>query len=145
MKKIGGSKMKIKIKNASLEQALSKVAPKQKIKKPNFLFATLVRILSTFELISTRFSFNKQIRKSLKEPSLILMNHSCFLDLKIASKILYPKKYFIVCWEKLVNAQDWVCSNSKICFEFRFNFRYKLLSKALKDERFNVSRGRILF
>lgn len=32
-----------------------------------------------------------------KQPYLILMNHSSFIDMKIASKILYPKKYNIVC------------------------------------------------
>ena len=31
-----------------------------------------------------------------KQPYLILMNHSSFIDMKIASKILYPKKYNIV-------------------------------------------------
>ena len=31
------------------------------------------------------------------EPCLILMNHSCFLDLQIASTILYPRPYNIIC------------------------------------------------
>ncbi|MBQ7170641.1 MAG: 1-acyl-sn-glycerol-3-phosphate acyltransferase [Clostridia bacterium] len=31
------------------------------------------------------------------EPCLFLMNHSCFLDLKIASTILYPRPFNIVC------------------------------------------------
>ena len=31
------------------------------------------------------------------EPCLILMNHSCFLDLMIASKIFFPRPYCIIC------------------------------------------------
>ena len=31
------------------------------------------------------------------EPCLVLMNHSCFLDLKIAAAVLYPRPFNIVC------------------------------------------------
>lgn len=32
-----------------------------------------------------------------KEPCLVLMNHSSFIDLKIASTVLYPRPLNIVC------------------------------------------------
>ncbi len=65
--------------------------------KPWFLFALLIRILSIPALFATRFSF-RDLRGDRKEegPYLILMNHSSFLDLKMASKILFPLKYHIV-------------------------------------------------
>ncbi len=65
--------------------------------KPWFLFALVIRILSIPALFATRFSF-RDLRGERKEegPYLILMNHSSFLDLKMASKILFPLKYHIV-------------------------------------------------
>lgn len=65
--------------------------------KPWFLFALVIRILSIPALFATRFTF-RDLRGDRKEegPYLILMNHSSFLDLKMASKILFPLKYHIV-------------------------------------------------
>ncbi len=70
----------------------------KKPKKPNILFRTVVRVASIPDLIATRFSYKEIGMEKLgkKEPCLYLMNHSSFLDLKIASKILYPKPYNIV-------------------------------------------------
>ena len=89
--------MKIKVKQEKFENVINKSPKKKKIKKPSFLFALLIRILSIFELKSVKFQFKGSIKPFKKQACLILMNHSCFLDLKIASKILFPKKYFIVC------------------------------------------------
>ena len=36
-------------------------------------------------------------RLGKNEPCLILMNHSCFLDLQIAYRILYPRPFNIIC------------------------------------------------
>ncbi len=65
--------------------------------KPLFLLQLVIRILSIPDLFATRFSYTDS-RKERKEegPYLILMNHSSFMDLKIASKILFPLKYGIV-------------------------------------------------
>lgn len=100
--------MKIKTKNISLAQALNKKIPKQKIKKPNWLFSLLVRILSIGELNKAKFTFNKSAKKFFKEPCLILMNHSCFLDLKIASKIIFPKRHFIVSTTDAFVGKNWL-------------------------------------
>lgn len=90
--------MKIKIKNSSWEKLgeLPKI-PYQKPLKPLFLLRLLIRILSVPALLSTRFSY-EDLRGERKEegPYLILMNHSSFLDLKMASKILFPMPYSIV-------------------------------------------------
>jgi len=71
----------------------------KKPKKRSIILATIIRIVSFFELLKYNFKYKKinMDKLSKKEPCLILMNHSCFLDLKIASKILYPRKYNIVC------------------------------------------------
>lgn len=67
--------------------------------KPNFFFRTLVRVLSQFGLMGTKFHYETEGMEAIgkDEPCLILMNHSCFLDLMMASKIFYPRPYTIVC------------------------------------------------
>lgn len=66
--------------------------------RPLFLLQILVRILSMFDLIPAKFTYEKHGMEKIgkKEPCLILMNHSSFLDLEIASHIFFPKRYGIV-------------------------------------------------
>ncbi len=90
--------MKIKIKQRTLGEVLALPRPKhQKPKRPNLLFRTLVRVASIPDLwaVRARYTFPNK-REILREPCLILMNHSCFLDLELASKILFPRPYCIV-------------------------------------------------
>ncbi len=92
--------MKIKTKRLDFNTAYALPrAKKQKPLRPNILFRTLIRLLSIPDLWATKFSFTKKDMDKVKagEPCLILMNHSSFIDLKISSKILYPKPYSIVC------------------------------------------------
>lgn len=102
--------MKIKQKTLDYEKVLA--LPKQKNKptgKPSFLFATLIRLLAIGELRKTKFSYTTENAEVLKrEPCLILMNHSSFIDLKIASKIIYPKKYNIVCTSDGFVGKNWL-------------------------------------
>lgn len=90
--------MKIKIRNTSWEKldTLPKI-PYHKPLPPLFLLRLLIRVLSIPALLETRFSY-EDLRGDRKEegPYLILMNHSSFLDLKMASKILFPHPYAIV-------------------------------------------------
>lgn len=63
-----------------------KFKPEVKPKKPNAFFRFLLKMVSSGDVKSCNFkanyiNFNK---KDIKEPCLILMNHSSFLDLKIA-------------------------------------------------------------
>ena len=89
--------MKIKTERVSVDYALQTTAPeKGKLKKPSLFWNTLIRILSTPTMWKTKFSYTKKRMEKAKGPCLILMNHSCFVDMKILSKIFYPKRYFIV-------------------------------------------------
>lgn len=91
--------MKIKIRHRSLGDVLKIPAPKyKKPKKPSIILSTVIRIASIFDLTPVKFKCTKiGLDKVKKEPCLILMNHSSFIDLKIVSKIFYPKPYSIVC------------------------------------------------
>lgn len=66
--------------------------------KPNIFWRTLIQVLSIFALIPLHLK-RKSIgmeRLPKKQPCLILMNHSCFDDFEIASKLLYPRPYNVV-------------------------------------------------
>lgn len=92
--------MKIKTKCAPLEKVMTLPSSRHKKPlKPLFLLQLVVRILAIFDLLPTKFTYETHGMEKIKknEPCLILMNHSSFIDLKIASKIFFPKPYGIVC------------------------------------------------
>ena len=66
--------------------------------RPLFLLQILIRVLSFFELLPLKVTIRKHAMEKIgkKEPCLILMNHSSFADLQIASHIFFPKRYGIV-------------------------------------------------
>ncbi|MGM9548900.1 MAG: 1-acyl-sn-glycerol-3-phosphate acyltransferase [Faecousia sp.] len=68
-------------------------------RKPNLFWRTLIRGLTVPGLAGTGFSWSSEGMEGLgkDEPCLILMNHSCFLDLQIAYRILYPRAFNIIC------------------------------------------------
>ena len=106
--------MKIKIKDATLSYALEQSKGwKLKPKKPNILFRTLLKIVSMPELLATKFSLKKigMEKLSKKEPCLFLMNHSSFIDLKIASHILYPRPFNIICTLDGIVGKKWLMRN----------------------------------
>ncbi len=78
---------------------MAKPRPKhKKPRRPSWLLRTLVRVASVGDLHHTHFTYTQERMELVgKQPCLILMNHSSFLDLKIASKIFYPRPYCIVC------------------------------------------------
>ena len=92
--------MKIKVKEKSYEDVLAMpVGLHQLPVRPGILFRTLLKVLSKSELKETNFTCREIGMEKLgkHEPCLILMNHSSFIDLKIAATILYPRPFNIVC------------------------------------------------
>ena len=103
--------MKIKIKEKSLKEVLSLPNQKRlKPKKPSIFFRTLVRLVSLFDLKKVNFTYSGKIDKK-SGPYLILMNHSSFIDLKIASKILYPMPFNIVSTHDAFIGKAWLMRN----------------------------------
>lgn len=102
--------MKIKTKKKSYEavMALPKLKHRRPL-RPNFLLRSVVRIGAIPDLLSARFSYTANgMEKVGKEPCLILMNHSSFIDLKIVSKIFYPRPYGIVCTSDGFVGKEWL-------------------------------------
>ena len=91
--------MKTVTKKASYDKVAA--LPRTKHRKPLrplFLIQVLIRLLSFWDLLPTKFTYDTQGLEKIgkDEPCLILMNHSSFIDLEIASKIFFPKRYGIV-------------------------------------------------
>ena len=79
---------------------MAKPRPKRrKPVKPNMFWRTLIRILTVFNLAGCGVTYTKERMELLgkKEPCLILMNHSCFMDMPMAYQLLYPRPLNIVC------------------------------------------------
>lgn len=91
--------MKIKTKKINYEKAIKRMESKHiKPRKPCFLLRKVIRIVSFFDLHATRFKYTSVRMKEMgKGPWLVLMNHSSFIDLEIAHKILRSKPFSIVC------------------------------------------------
>ncbi len=92
--------MKIKTENMSYDEVLD-LEP-YKNKKPvsqGRFWRWLLKTASEPELKKVSFSCEEEDMDRLrkKEPALYLMNHSSFIDLKIASSIIYPRPFHIVC------------------------------------------------
>lgn len=106
--------MKIKTAVLSYDEVCA-IKPKKRIKpkKPNMLFRTLLRVLSIPDLLAVKFKCTKIGMDRLKknEPCLILMNHSSFIDLKIASTVLYPRPFNIVCTSDGFIGKKWLMRN----------------------------------
>lgn len=92
--------MKIRTREKSYEEVIA--LPGEKHRNP-MRQASAIRLLlkavSSFDLRAVDFSCEKIGMEKLgaKEPCLILMNHSSFLDLKIAVTLLSDREYHIVC------------------------------------------------
>lgn len=91
--------MKIKTKDLSYEKVMALPRCERfKPKKPNILLSSVIRLAAIPDLLATKFTYTtERMEETQGKPCLILMNHSSFLDLEIASKIFYPKPYGIVC------------------------------------------------
>ena len=91
--------MKIVTRKSTYEKvmAMKRTKPHRPL-RPLFLLRIVIRILSLFDLLPAKFTYEKHGMEKIgkKEPCLILMNHSSFMDLEIASHIFFPKRYGIV-------------------------------------------------
>ena len=103
--------MKIKVKNRPYEKVVAIKPPKRrKPLRPLFLLQIVIRILAIFDLWPAKFTFQKHGMEKIgkKEPCLILMNHSSFIDLKIVSRVFFPKRYGIVCTSDGFVGKPWL-------------------------------------
>ncbi|MBP5237719.1 MAG: 1-acyl-sn-glycerol-3-phosphate acyltransferase [Clostridia bacterium] len=92
--------MKIKTKTVEYSAVASlPPIPPVKPKKPGVFFRALMRIASAGDLKKVNFRLLEPVRpyENVKPPYLILMNHSSFTDLEMASHIFKNIPYAIIC------------------------------------------------
>lgn len=81
-----------------IQQSGKGLKPEKPI-KPALFWRTLIKLIAKPDLKKTNFTYKKFGMEKLgkKEPCLILMNHSSFIDLEIVESIFYPRPLNIVC------------------------------------------------
>ena len=92
--------LKISVKNMDYDSVMARPRPEHKLPcKPNIFWRSLIRVLTIVGMAGTKFKFEEERMDLIdkKEPCLILMNHSCFLDMQIAYRALYPRAFNIIC------------------------------------------------
>ena len=103
--------MKIKNVVRDYDEVMAMKVPKHfKPKKPNIFWRTLTRVISIPALKKTHYTFREVGMEKLgkKEPALILMNHSSFLDFEIAYYSLYPRRFNTVATLDSFVGLDWI-------------------------------------
>ncbi len=91
--------MKIKVKKADYAKVAALPRPAHKLPKhPSLLLRLAIHVASLPDLWATGFTYKTKRMEEVKdEPCLVLMNHSCFLDLMIISRILHKRPFNIIC------------------------------------------------
>ncbi len=103
--------MKVKTKRVDYADVTALKLPEhKKPKRPSILFRTLLKIVSLPELWATHFKCRRVGMDKLgrNEACLILMNHSSFIDLKIAASVLYPRPFNIVSTLDAFIGKEWL-------------------------------------
>ena len=103
--------MKIKVTEKSLEEVLALPRRKhQRPIKPNIFFRTLLKLVSLPDLLKTHFKCEKIGMDKLgkREPCLVLMNHSSFIDLEIVTSLMFPRAYNIVATSDSFIGMNWL-------------------------------------
>ncbi|MBQ6930529.1 MAG: 1-acyl-sn-glycerol-3-phosphate acyltransferase [Clostridia bacterium] len=104
--------MKIRTKDLSYEKVMALPRGERfKPQKPNIFLSSVIRLAAIPDLLATKFTYTtERMEETQGKPCLILMNHSSFIDLEIASKIFYPKPYGIVCTSDGFVGKKWLMS-----------------------------------
>ncbi|MCM1122350.1 MAG: 1-acyl-sn-glycerol-3-phosphate acyltransferase [Eubacterium sp.] len=92
--------MRIKTAKMTYDEVLALPAPvHEKPVRQRFIFRLLLVALSLWDLWMTHFTYRMihMERLDKDEPCLVLMNHSSFIDLKIAARLMYARPFHIVC------------------------------------------------
>lgn len=103
--------MKIKVKEKPYREVLAIQPAPHRLPPPQSpLFRRLLKLLSASDLKATGFTCRKTGMERLgkDEPCLVLMNHSSFIDLKIAATLLSGRSFHIVCTSDGFVGKEWL-------------------------------------
>lgn len=91
--------MKTTIKVMDYDKVMALPRPKHRMpQKPHMFWRGLIRFLTNFGMLGTKFQYETEGFEKIgkDEPCLILMNHTCFQDMEVAHRILFPRPFNIV-------------------------------------------------
>ena len=91
--------MKTTVKTLDFDKVMSLKRPQHKNpRKPALFWRVLIRLLTIIGMAGTRFQYETEglEKVGMEEPCLILMNHTCFQDMEVAHRILFPRVFQIV-------------------------------------------------
>ena len=90
--------MKTTVKYMDYESVMNLPRCKRKApRKINMFWRLLIQALCPIGLMGTKFRYELDLEGiGKKEPCLILMNHTCFIDMPMAHKMLFPRAFNIV-------------------------------------------------
>ncbi len=116
--------MKIKTKKSDYRSVMARKSVKRK--KPvkcSLFFRSIIRLVGKADLKAVSFSWTgdglEKIGKD--EPVLVLMNHSSFIDLEIATSVLYPRPLSIVCEADGFVGKEWLMRHIGCVPTHKFN------------------------
>lgn len=92
--------MKTTVKKLRFDRVMRLKRPQHKNpRKVHMFWRLLIRFLTIFGMMGTGFKYETEGFEKIgrEEPCLILMNHTCFQDMEVAYKILFPRCFNIVC------------------------------------------------
>jgi len=92
--------MKTTVKHMDYDKVLALPRPKHcNPRKVNLFWRLFIRFLTIFGMMGTGFRYETEGFEKIgrDEPCLILMNHSCFQDMEVVYRILFPRPVNIVC------------------------------------------------
>ena len=92
--------MKTTVKKMDYDAVMALPRPQHKNpRRVNLFWRLLIQVLSFFGMMGTGFKYETEGFEKIgkDEPCLILMNHTCFQDMEVAHKILFPRVFNIVC------------------------------------------------
>ena len=122
--------MKIKVVEKSIDEVRSLPGYRHENPKPQrMFFRWLLKTIAAGDLKKVQFTWEKEGMEKLgkDEPCLVLMNHSSFIDLKIASTILYPRQFHIVCTADGFVGKKWLMESAGCIPTFKFITDVKLI------------------
>jgi len=102
--------MKIPVKTLDYDavMALPRMAHKPP-RRPALFFRALMAAAGAPDLRDARFTWSKRNLEAAGDgPWLVLMNHSAFIDLEIASRLLFPRPFCIVCTSDGFVGKEWL-------------------------------------
>jgi 1-acyl-sn-glycerol-3-phosphate acyltransferase len=91
--------MKIKVMNKSYGEVMSLPQPKhEKPRRMGMFWRVLIKLLSATNLrrYHVKYQETGMERLAKDEPSLVLMNHSSFIDMQMVGDYLFPRPFSVV-------------------------------------------------